>query len=870
MNELLPAASCPPSDWCGHYWLRRMQGADTAGADLVAWRLGQDADIGAVLTAALSLPRSLPELAQGFRLGPVDLCAETRTILPPTIMRAASLQEVMQHLLAFQTDAHDPECDGPFRVCLILMPDDVVLALRVERLAGGDDLLRRAVRVMGGQTASAGQVAGLPVLTRPALNWMHRAAGPAPVGEVATARLPRPSEPITDHIIAALRAGLNDLGCPVDCGIAMLPSQSEGHVVLSRAAAEHGDAAPVVIGWLSPDPALPGAASARRLPLQPLADEAAPGIMLGLHYFGDNLELELSCSPDHAPGLAQMLLDRLSAHWQSPPAIAAGPDIAATILQELRAVLGVADMSADDDFFDLGGHSLTATRIVGRLASQHGIRIRFEDIFANPTARKLALCATREQAEPAADPVFETRKDAPLSLAQGSLWKVYAALGKGDIFNIPFALRFLDPVDEAVFGAAFRDLLIRHDILRSLFIEDEGGTVRQRPVPPGQLDDFDWFRPSAQTVGITRGDEAQHIFELSRELPLRLRFLREDDGQVLSLLFHHVVLDEWSVDLMMNDLATAYQARAIGRAPEWADQPVPFADFAHAQAKDGPGDAHLAWWVDRLRDAPPRRPFVAGAGDPGQTGRTDGGWREITVPAHVGAGLHQAARTYGASLFNIVYAAIAAALREVSGQDDLVIGTSAAGRGDPAFFDTVGYFTTVVAHRLRMAADASPRILTEQVRDMINGSLPHDSIPIDLVEEALGHPGPEHMFELFIQIHAGNRMNGTLAGADGARIRYRQIDPDKAESLLGLQFEVVEDVIDGVRDLRVMMSYRTDSYGPPDVDRLEQAVSAMFTRFADPQQAEAAIIRGTRDNRKRNAGAGAGCGLWRAAGVSGR
>ncbi|MDO5604524.1 MAG: condensation domain-containing protein [Paracoccus sp. (in: a-proteobacteria)] len=750
----------------------------------------------------------------------------------------------MQHLLTFQAASHDPEHDSPFRVCLILMQDDAVLALRVERLAGGDDLLQRAIMVMTGRSAPVGLVAGLPVLTRPPLSWMQRACGVAVVGEIATIHLPQPPKPTMDHVCAVLRVALNELGCPADCSIGMLPAQGGGHVVLPRAAAEYGDAASVVIGRLSPGQALPGAPSARRLILPPLADETAPAIILGLRDLGADLELELSCAPSLAPGLAQMLLDRLAAHWHSPPVAATGPDIATIILQEFRTALGVADLSADDDFFDLGGHSLTATRITGRLASQHGIRIRFEDIFANPTARKLALCATQEQAVPDSVELGETTGDAPLSLAQASLWKAYAALGKGDIFNIPFALRFLDPVDEQVFAAAFRDLLIRHDILRSLFVEDENGSVRQRPVSPHQLDDLDWFQPGTQTTGMTRKDEARHVFDLSRELPLRLRFLREDGAQVLSLLFHHIVLDEWSVDLLMDDLAMAYRARATGRAPEWAVQPAPFADFARAQAKAGPGNTHLAWWVDRLRAAPPRRPFVAGSGDQGGAGRTDGGWREITVPADVGAGLHRTARAQYASLFNIVYAAIAAALRDVSGQHDLVIGTSAAGRGDPAFFDTVGYFTNVVAHRLRMAADASPRMLTGQVRDMINGSLLHDSIPIDLVEEALGHPGPEHMFELFIQIHAGNRMNGNLTGADGAQIRYRQIDPDKAESLLGLQFEVVEDVIDGARDLRVMMSYRTDSYGPADVDRLEAAVSAMFARFADMERADAAMIPG--------------------------
>ncbi len=844
MTKLLPVDPAPLSDWRAHYWLRRSQMPAACTADLIAWCLGADADPGAVLSRALALPDDLPALAEGFRLGTLDLETESRPAPAPVILHAPSVEAALQTLLTFQAHAHDPGRDSPFRVCLILIPDDAILGLRVERLAGGDDLVRQMVARLCGHAPPEISASGPPVYQRQALDWMARST-PAAIGEIAATRLPLPSGGrLLDHAGAALRAALGELGCPSDCRVGILPDAAS--VVLARAAAEHDGGAGIAIGLLAADEGFPDAPSARRIAVPPLPDETTPGIMLGLRPGQDDLAVELSCGSDHAPGLARLLLDRLAAHWTAPRADRVPPavnDVAALILGEFRIALGAPEMAADDDFFDLGGHSLTATRIVGRLASQHGISIRFEDVFARPTARKLALCAGTQAppSTPMAAPQEGARDgggDAPLSLAQASLWKVYAALGKGDIFNIPFGLRFLAPVDERAFGAAFRDLLIRHDILRSLFVEDAAGVVRQSPVAPDRLDQFDWFWRSEDSTATSRAEEARHVFDLSRELPLRLRFLREDGAQVLSLLFHHVVLDEWSVDLMMNDLAVAYLARSSGQPPVWADAPPPFADFARGQAQAGPGAAHLAWWVEMLRDPPPRRPFVAGRPEHAGQSRPDGGWREIAVPADVGEGLYQSARACGASLFNIVYAAIGAALRDVSGQDDLIIGTSAAGRGDPRFFETVGYFTTVAAHRLRLSVDASPRMLTEQVRDLINGSLPHDDIPIDMVEAAIGHPGPEHLFEAFIQIHAGNRMNGALTGADGREIAFRQIDPEKTESLLGLQFEVVEDVIDDLRRLRVMMSYRTDSYGPGDVDRLQDAVSDMFARFADPGLAD--------------------------------
>ncbi|SFY11280.1 Condensation domain-containing protein [Paracoccus pantotrophus] len=301
------------------------------------------------------------------------------------------------------------------------------------------------------------------------------------------------------------------------------------------------------------------------------------------------------------------------------------------------------------------------------------------------------------------------------------------------------------------------------------------------------------------------------------------------------MLFHHIVLDEWSLNLLMDQLGHAYRRRAAGLAPEWPDQPPGFHRFATAQRAAQADRAHLDHWLDHLRGAPRARPILGDA--PG--GRDpQGGWTRIDLPAEIARGLYATARRNTASLFATAYAAIGAALGRLGGIGDLVIGTSASGRNDPAWFDTVGYFTTMTAHRLALGAQDTPAALIAQVRDRIARSLPHSEIPLDQVAEALtGHPVTrlDEMFEVFIQIHARNRMNGAIALMDGSRVEYRQIDPDKAETLLGLQFEIVEDVAGETVGLRIMMSHRADHYGPAEIRQITAAVQAMLARFAQPQ-----------------------------------
>ena len=512
----------------------------------------------------------------------------------------------------------------------------------------------------------------------------------------------------------------------------------------------------------------------------------------------------------------------------------------ALILSEFRAALNAPGLGPDDDFFDHGGHSLIATRIIGRLLSQHGIEVHFNDLFSHPSAAALARKA-RHAGQVGAESsrsnaaVIEEAPSAPLSLAQASLWKAYAAFGFNEIFNLPFALDFLEPVDEALYGRAFTDILERHPGLRSLFRREGEGMVQQ-VVPAAELSQYKWFWTSAESAGVDRRDEAVHHFDLAKELPFRLRFLIDPatGRQVLSFLFHHVVLDEWSVNLMMDEIAYCYRVRAAGGMPVWSDAPAPFHEFARLQDAAGVDQAHLGYWTQMLRGASEPQPILRRqdrAEPAGEEASAAGGWVEFKLDREVTEGLYALAKQSSASLFNVVYAGIAASLRQLGSLPELVIGTSASGRSEAAFFDTVGYFTTVVAHRIRFDETMSLGGLVGQVRNLVNESLPSSEIPIDLVEEALGMtPGRDHLFEVFIQIHAKNKLNGELALPDGRSIAFRQVDPERHESMLGLHFEVMEEAdLSGERSIRVLMSYRSEHYGPQEVEKITATTSAVFT-----------------------------------------
>lgn len=514
--------------------------------------------------------------------------------------------------------------------------------------------------------------------------------------------------------------------------------------------------------------------------------------------------------------------------------------IAAIILDEFRETLAEPGICATDDFFDFGGHSLLATRIIGKLLNGHGIEVQFNDFFSAPSAAALASRArivTRNDAPTAAEGAPSDIQKTPFALAQASLGRAYAAFEFGTIFNLPFAMEFLDKVDETLFEQAFNDLLERHASLRTTF-HFEQDEAYQQIVPVAQLPRYKWFWSSNESQNATLQSEAAHQFDLARELPLRVRFIYDarHQRQTLSLLVQHMAIDEWSLNVMMEELAQAYLARAANKTPQWKSPAPSFHEFAVRQQAAGINQQHLDYWTSMLRDAPRGLTLPSSEHQPdvpATQASTKAEWFEIKPNQSTVDQLYAFARQSKASLFGVIYSAIALSLHKVGGLKDLVIGTSASGRTEPAFYDTVGYFTTMVAHRVQFDTQQTVGEMIENVSRLINDSMAYADVPMEQIQTALGMtPTDGLLFDVYIQIHANNALNGALSTPDAEVIRYRQIDPDKNQSMFGIQFEIMENTIDGKRSLRLVITYRSDRYSTEQMKRLRVAIEGMLALFS--------------------------------------
>ncbi|MFF5289525.1 non-ribosomal peptide synthetase [Paractinoplanes globisporus] len=393
-------------------------------------------------------------------------------------------------------------------------------------------------------------------------------------------------------------------------------------------------------------------------------------------------------------------------------------------------VLGLPSVGIDDDFFALGGHSLSVMRLAGRVRAAMGVDVPVRAVFEAPTVAALLPRLTGSTRAPL---TAQPRPDrVPLSFAQQRLWFLYRLEGPSPTYNIPIAWRLRGRLDADALIAAVADVAERHETLRTVFADD-GGEPYQRILPPGPV--------PVPVEQVTEGELAVRLetigaygFRLDQEAPLRAHLFRvAPDEHVLVLLVHHIAGDEWSDVPLRRDLVAVYTARCAGLAPAFPPLPAQYADFALWQ-RNQPLD--IAGWREALNglpdeiDVPADRPRPAESSYRGDVVRFD-------LPGEVTTPLRALARDTGTSMFMVVQAAVAVLLTRLGAGTDIPLGSPVAGRPDPAVDDLVGFFVNTLVLRTDTSGDPSFRELLSRVRETDLAALDRQDVPFEHLVEAL-------------------------------------------------------------------------------------------------------------------------------------
>ncbi|MFC9854722.1 non-ribosomal peptide synthetase [Streptomyces prasinus] len=421
-------------------------------------------------------------------------------------------------------------------------------------------------------------------------------------------------------------------------------------------------------------------------------------------------------------------------------------------------VLGIGLPGRADNFFDLDGHSLTATGVVSRIRERLGVDVPLRAIFEAPTLASLAEAVDRLRvgSAPAAGSPAAPVPEAPdaaapegarpdvLSFAQQRLWFLDQLDPGTPLYNVPAALRLTGVLDTAALTGALAGLTARHEALRTAFPADADGTGRPDTAPSVELPlttvdltgltprerEREWARLAARA--------ARTRFDLSRP-PLwsaQLLTLTEQE-HILLVTVHHIISDGWSVGVLLRDLAELYRSRLDGTPAGLPELRSRYADHARSlrDALDGGAlDGQLAHWRDRLAgplpvlELPSDRPRSAG---PRRGAELLHDW-DGTLARDV----ERFSKEHGVTPFVTLLTAFYAFLHRHTGQTDVIVGSPVAGRTRRSTEDLVGCFVNVLPLRASVTGDLPFDALLRHVRERAVEAYDHQDVPFErLVEE---------------------------------------------------------------------------------------------------------------------------------------
>ncbi len=425
------------------------------------------------------------------------------------------------------------------------------------------------------------------------------------------------------------------------------------------------------------------------------------------------------------------------------------------------------------------------------------------------------------------------REDAlPLSFAQQRLWFLDEFRPGDAEYNSAVALRLTGPLDTAALTGALRQLVARHEAIRTT-IDDAGGTPVQvvHPAPEIPVRTVDLTTdPALRPADLDEvlGTEYSRSFDLRRGPLVRLLLVRvADDHHVLLITAHHVVTDGESMGILVGELGTLYAAAVRGEPADLPEPVVQYADFAVWQRNRlaGPAlDRHLAYWTTQLAgveplDLPADRPRPA-------VRTTAGAVHHFSVPAEVAAALAELARGHDTTLYTVLVAACQVLFARYTGRSDIAVGTVVSGRNRPELQRTVGFFVDTVVIRSTVDRTAPFGTFLDAVRTTVLESFEHAEAPFEKLVEALRldrDASRTPLFDAMVLLHgsAGGPVDFAGLTAEPVEVARRAANFD-----LTVEFQPSADALEG------SLEYNTDLFDARTAVAIGEHLTVLLTAIA--------------------------------------
>jgi amino acid adenylation domain-containing protein len=413
-------------------------------------------------------------------------------------------------------------------------------------------------------------------------------------------------------------------------------------------------------------------------------------------------------------------------------------------------VLKLERVGITDNFFELGGHSLLGTQIVSRIRDAFQVELPLRHLFSAPTIVELAQRLDVESVG-AARSNLGTIQPIPrpdnlsLSFAQQRLWFLDQLVLNSALYNIPQALRLKGQLNVAALEQSLNDIVQRHESLRTTFVAIDGqpfqviAPILRVPLPAIDLRSL----PHREREAVAQNqliEAAQQPFDLAQGSLFRCHLWRVDDADyILLLTMHHIVSDGWSIGVLIQELATLYEAYVLHQPSPLPKLAIQYADFAQWQRhwqQQNSLEQQLAYWKQQLAGAPAVLELPTDYPRPAvQTFR--GGVQTFLLPAALNSSIEALSQQIGVTPFMTLLAAFQILLYRYTRQPDVVVGSPIANRHRAEVEALIGFFINTLVLRTDLSGNPTILDVLKRVKEVALDAYAHQDLPFEQLVEAL-------------------------------------------------------------------------------------------------------------------------------------
>lgn len=397
------------------------------------------------------------------------------------------------------------------------------------------------------------------------------------------------------------------------------------------------------------------------------------------------------------------------------------------LLEVWRGNLQRVSISTDDNFFEIGGQSIKATQLVFQIRRKFNIKINLKDIFNYPSIIEQAKLIACSASDGALTIVRGESKDLYYtSSAQTRMWLMAQHADLALAYNLTDAFLLNGNLNWQVFQQAYATVIYRHNSLRTTF-HFHNDLVMQKIHPADEVMDKSF---SYRDLSLQAPEEKETVknemleafakirFNLSNGPLIKTALIRLSEDQYLFLYsMHHIVSDEWSLNIFKEEILTTYAGLIRGEKAELPELPIQYTDFAEWSRSRHVNLIEREFWLKQFEKGVPLLSLPLDFDRSWELGQESKIFR--TIDPQTTAGLKQVVRSMDSTLFMTMLGIFSVFLSRVCNHQEVVVGTITSGRDQPELENLIGLFVKTLALRFEIQHDNFFSAFLKAIKEII-------------------------------------------------------------------------------------------------------------------------------------------------------